>query len=411
MALGCVGLPTGALGVAWPDMRSVLDRPLGDLGILLLATTLGYGIASLAYGALARRMAVSVVLIGGALTSAVGALGFCVGSWPVVLAAAVLIGAAAGTAESALNAHVTVTSGPRAIQVMHGAFGVGATVGPLAVTLLLGLDLAWQWVFVALAIIELGLAVGYRASAGRWDAVGGRPAALASAPPAGHTAPRLDRRQRALLLGALATFAAYVALETAAGQWAFVYLHDARELDESVAGVVVAAYWAALTLGRFGLGAAGHRTPPRRVLDASIPLALATTVVVWVAGPVGAVIGLVACGAALAGIFPASVSLTALRFGAARTDRVMGWQLAAGSVGLAIGPLTAGALVERSGPAVIAPLLVGLAVLLVGVHGLVWVVSRSLLAPGAGERGEAMAAHAPAGGPGPATPPPRAEGP
>ena len=37
-----LGLPDGALGVAWPSMRGGFGRPLGDLGVVLALNTTGY---------------------------------------------------------------------------------------------------------------------------------------------------------------------------------------------------------------------------------------------------------------------------------------------------------------------------------------------------------------------------------
>lgn len=41
IAFVVLGLPDGGLGVAWPSMRGDFDRPLGDLGWIVVALTVG----------------------------------------------------------------------------------------------------------------------------------------------------------------------------------------------------------------------------------------------------------------------------------------------------------------------------------------------------------------------------------
>src|ERR1700752_431789 len=45
-----LGLPAGAIGVAWPPMRSAFAAPLAGLGLLLAAITIAYFVGSASYG-------------------------------------------------------------------------------------------------------------------------------------------------------------------------------------------------------------------------------------------------------------------------------------------------------------------------------------------------------------------------
>src|SRR5690606_1457970 len=51
-----LGMPEATLGVTWPSIRADFDRPLGSLGILLVALTLGYLPSSLLSGHVVARL-------------------------------------------------------------------------------------------------------------------------------------------------------------------------------------------------------------------------------------------------------------------------------------------------------------------------------------------------------------------
>ena len=393
LALACtafvaVGVQVGALGVVWPSMREDLDRPLGDLGLLSVLLTAGFGLSALAHGRTVRILAPGAALaVAGALYAA-GCLAFALGSWPVVVAGAVVLGAAAGELEAALNAHVAARHGVRAMNLVHGMFGVGATLGPLLATALLGAGADPRLAFAAMAIVGLALAAGFGATSPTWAGGADRPED-GTVGGGGAERARLPGRTRWLLLAVLATFCAYTAIETVTGQWSFTLLTEDRGLDERAAGWVVSAYWAALTLGRFAIGAAGGRLTSRRVLDASVPAAALVVVVVAAGGPPITAAAIVVAGLCFAGVFPALVSLTPARFGPRLAASVMGWQLAAGAVGVGLGPAVAAVAVEGSGPGAVGPVLVGISALLLVAH----LTARRLAAGARPDREPVVPAH------------------
>ncbi len=368
VAFLCTGLPSAALGVLWPTMRLTLGRSLGDLGVVFVMVTLGFGAAALAHGSIVRILGPGRALVLGVGLACVGTLGYCSGSWTLLLLGAFAAGLGAGAMESGLNSHVSLVHGSRTINVMHGAFGVGATFGPLLATGLLEVDLPWQSLFLAVAAVDLALVVGFWRTRDAW--VGVEPAPPHPSGTRRRDRARFEGRTRVLLAATLATFLTYVALETAVAQWSFTLLSEARGVDEAVAGLVVSGFWAALTLGRFAIGALGERITSERVLDLSVPLAVLATVAILVGGGTGAAVAVVVCGFFLAGIFPALVSLTPMRFGA-RLSAVMGWQLAAASVGVGAGPALAAVAVEADGPGASAPVLVALAVAMAASYAVV----------------------------------------
>jgi fucose permease len=83
---------------------------------------------------------------------------------------------------------------------------------------------------------------------------------------------------------------------------------------------------------------------------------------------VPAALGLAVLGFSLAPIFPALMSETPRRVGADAAAHAVGFQVSAATVGVAVLPSAAGLAGERLGLAAVAPMILGLAVLLAVVH-------------------------------------------
>src|SRR5437870_3370733 len=114
IAFVVLGLPTGALGVAWPHMRISLGAPLAGLGLLLTVSTVTYFFTEAATGALAKRFGPPTVLMATAAVAAAALLlyGLAVQWWQAVVAAA-LLGGASGPLDAVVNAHVAMNYGVR----------------------------------------------------------------------------------------------------------------------------------------------------------------------------------------------------------------------------------------------------------------------------------------------------------
>src|SRR5256885_11957727 len=64
-----LGLPAGALGVAWPYMRASFGAPLAGLGLVLATFTVAYFLASATSGPLTGRLRTSGLPLGGCAPS------------------------------------------------------------------------------------------------------------------------------------------------------------------------------------------------------------------------------------------------------------------------------------------------------------------------------------------------------
>jgi len=371
-AFVALGLPDGMLGTAWPAVRHSFDVPLEGLGVVLLAGTVGAVAVSAVAGLVIARLRIAgTVMLAGAVAS-LGALGLLVSPafWVFVVAGTAL-GVAAALIDGAINSAIALAGRNRLLNLVHGCYGVGTTIGPLVVTAAV-LALSWRMAYGFLFVADIALVGGWWL-AGRQG--GGGPSAVeAPQPPsparsAAALPPVANRRARLRLATVVAlglfVFMVYTGLEASAGQWAASFDRGPLHLGAGATGLATFGYWGALTLVRFGLAVPRRRIAPVAVVRWGCATAtVGAALVWWRPATVVALLGLVVIGAALAGVFPALVALTPSRVGEEMARHVIGWQIGAAWIGGAGISAGLGVVFQHDGLKNFGPALLVVAVLL-----------------------------------------------
>src|SRR3989475_3747246 len=277
-----LGLPAGAVGVAWPQMRASLGAPLAGLGLLLAAYTAAYFVASACSGFLGARLGTPTLLAAGCGLAAAGLLGLSLATaWWMVPVVTLLLGGGSGLIDAAANAHTSLNRGVRFMGWLHASWAVGAALGPLVVVTSIGATGSWRGSFVAMAaaFLAVGLLVGYR----RQDWI--------------DTGPDMDRpfptvvvqrssRRRALVL-LIGPFVLGAGLEGTAGDRCYTHLTAGRSLSPALAGLGASLFWAGLAGGRVAMGLFGNRIAPDRLLDLSVGMSALGALGFWLPPPPG----------------------------------------------------------------------------------------------------------------------------
>ena len=374
-----VALPGSTLGLVWPSMRLSFHEPLGALGVLLAFGVTASVVSSAATGRILSRVDVGPLLALGTMLTAVAlAVEALAPSLWVITGGFVLFGLGFGATDSALNAYAARHFGAREINWMHASYGLGASTGPLLVTVILSNGLSWRWTYGTMAVALAALAWVFTLAHRRWD-VPSRP--LAPRPPGpdeGLAEPTsgVERRKpvAAVMLSALTFTAVETGIESGAGIWGYVFLTAGRGLSHEAAGVAVSAYWAMMFVGRAVLGTVAERVGSGRVLGGAVVGVTLGAALMTVPGPgFVAVIGMMTLGLAAGPIFPLFTLTTAQRVGAGDvrgTTRTVSLQVAASAVGAAAVPAGMGLVIEAFNARVLAPSLLVLGLAMCGVHGL-----------------------------------------
>ena len=263
-------------------------------------------------------------------------------TFAVVIVAAGTMGAGGGLVDTGMNAHAALAFDIRSINLLHACYGVGATLGPIFLTVSLTATRSWTAGYLAMAGLQVVTLVAIWSRRQRW-----------AADPAEPGGRGVSSRLRSWLL--LALFFLYTGVEVGTGQWSFTLLTESRGYSTAAAGAWVAVYWGGLTVGRIGLGIVGHRLGPVPTLHGSVAVSLLGLGLFWI-DPAGlGVVGLPITSLGLAAVFPTLIAVTPARLGAERSTQSIGHQLAAANLGVAAIPWLLGLVAERSGVAALAP--------------------------------------------------------
>jgi fucose permease len=351
-----LGLPTGMLGVAWPSIRDALGAPLAGLGVLLGAMTVTQFAGSTFSGAIRQRLGTPRVLLLPAVMAAAGLGLFAVATdWIVITLASAILGAGTGLLDAAINTEAALRRGVRFMGALHGAWAVGAALGPPLITVAMGIG-SWRYGYGAGALAFVLVAAATLTMRAAFD----------DAP-----APDVAASESAkthLVTGAALMFV-YVGVELGAGQWAFTRFTADSLLDTATAATAVFLYWAGLAAGRFVLALVGHLLAPRRWLDLSVIGAVVATVAFSLApAGIAAFVALPVLGLSLSVFVPVLIYVTPQRVGHQAAPHAIGYMVAAGMLGGAALPAATGLVMQNAGVALLGPVLVALAIALALLH-------------------------------------------
>ncbi|MBL8166217.1 MAG: MFS transporter [Anaerolineae bacterium] len=349
-----LGIPGALLGVATPSIRENFALTLDTFGLLFIATTSGYFLASVISGRLFARFGAAAIFGASAVVSAVGLLGYIISpSWLIMLAFGVVAGLGAGLLDAGMNIYFAAHFGPRLMNWLHACFGIGATIGPLLMTFILNAGGTWRTGYIMVGGLYGGLALLFFLTQARWG--GGAPQSKTDAPAPVSASAQETLRLPIVWVGIL-LFIAYAGLEMSAGQWAFSLFTEARSVDQNTAGLWVSIYWGSFTVGRIVFGAIVTYVKPATLIRACTGLVLVGALLLWWNPiPESGLIALSLYGFALAPIFALLVTNTQDTLGPKHGPNAIGFQVGAASLGLGVLPGLIGVLAEATGSLEVVP--------------------------------------------------------
>jgi len=303
-----IGVKAGSTGVLLPEQIADYGVDKATIGIMFFTGSAGFVVAGTAAGPLIHRFGTRSTLLVGGCALVVGTV--YMASRPPFVAfvlVQVLTGFGGGVAESVLNAHLAgLPNATTLLNRLHAFFGVGALIGPLLATWVLGFT-SWTVVMLLIGAAAVPLVAGFVLT---YPQRAPAPVEQA-AEPGSRSLLGAVLRERGVLLGAV-LLSVYVGLEIGVGNWAFSYLVEDRGHSELLAGYTVSGYWLGLTLGRFLISPAATRAGLSTVgmMHACMAGVAVATVLAWVVpGAAAASAGLALLGFCLGPIFPTTMAV------------------------------------------------------------------------------------------------------
>ena len=335
MAFISLGLPDALLGAAWPSMVPELGAPVSFAGVIFVIISVGTVVSSLLSQRLNLRFGPGRVTAFSVAMTAAALFGFasCRTAWQLCLWA-VPYGLGAGSVDACLNNYVALHYASRHMSWLHCMWGIGASVGPYIMGAVLSAGRHWSAGYHAIGVLQLALTAVLLLSLPLWKKGDGQEE--------GEKAKPLGLKEIFAIPGAkplLLAFFCYCALEQTMGLWAGSYLALYRGFTPEQAAGFAGLFFLGITLGRALNGFLTIRFSDSFLTRAGfVIIALGIAAVLLPLGNAMALAGLVLVGLGCAPVYPCIIHATPARFGAERSQAVIGILMAGAYLGNCLMP-------------------------------------------------------------------------
>lgn len=365
LAFISLGLPDAVLGAAWPSIYPQFGVPVSYMGVVSMIIAFGTVVSSLQSDRLIRALGTGKVTAISVGMTAAALFGFSISSafWQLCLWA-VPYGLGAGSVDAALNNYVALHYKSRHMSWLHCMWGIGAAAGPAIMGWVLTGGQSWQNGYRIVSLLQAVLTVLLLLTLPLWK----RPAA---AQDAAGSAP-LTLRQVVHIPGAkeiMICFFCYSAVEQTTGLWASSYLTLCRGVSAETAASFASLFYLGITAGRAVCGFLTLKFSDARMIRMGLGFIAAGVLALALPGPQWlALAGFVLVGLGCAPIYPSIIHSTPEHFGAARSQAMIGVQMASAYVGTCLMPPLFGLIANHISAALLPVWLLALLALMTWMH-------------------------------------------
>ena len=329
-----LGLPDSLLGSAWPVMQGQLGVLLSFAGIISMVICAGTVISSLLSYRLTRTFGTGVVTAVSVGMTAGALFAFSFGNrfWMLALAA-VPYGLGAGGVDAALNNYVALHLKARHMSWLHCMWGLGASLGPYIMGFALSGGQGWNMGYRYIALLQVLLTAVLLFSLPLWKSHAHTP----------------DTDQPLLSLGqiiripgvkaVMATFFCYCAIEQTTMLWASSYLVLAKGVPAERAAGFASLFFIGITAGRALSGFVTMKLRDAQMVRLGQGIiAAGIAAFLLPLGENAALGGFLLIGFGCAPVYPCLIHSTPERFGADKSQAIIGVQMASAYVGTCLMP-------------------------------------------------------------------------
>ena len=235
-----LGLPDSLLGVAWPEMTGEFRVAYSSAGIISMTVAICTVISSLQTARISQRMGTGKLILGSVLLTAAGLIGFAfTQNFLFLIVSALPLGFGAGAIDTSLNDYVAANLKAHHMNWLHAFWGVGATIGPIIMGVVLNNHSSWRNGYLIIGCIQLAVVVILFFSLPLWkqnqqkvspEAEEGRVSVGAL-------------WKRAGVIFSLLSFVVYVGLEGTIFLWGSSYLIEEKSLSAVTDSFIISIFF------------------------------------------------------------------------------------------------------------------------------------------------------------------------
>lgn len=246
-----LGIPDSILGVAWPSIQTEFAVPIFYGSVVVAIVTILAACASLSYGLIEKHLETGYIVFMCSLLTTVGLLGVGLSNSFVLLCiSAIPMGLGAGAVDATVNNYVSQNLSAKHMIWLHGFWGIGAIIGPLAYGVLQAGKFGWHSSALITALLQGLISVFLLFNVRNWNTGNTIRTTIIRSVPRSYFSK--SQKVSALLRVIFTMF--FSGLDITIGLWLSTYLiYTGRALTENV-GFYMSAYYASVTFGRFIIG-------------------------------------------------------------------------------------------------------------------------------------------------------------
>ncbi|WP_257215864.1 MFS transporter [Fredinandcohnia onubensis] len=338
-----LGLPDSLLGVAWPEMVGEFRVTYSAAGVISMTIAICTVISSLQAIRITAKIGTGKLVFGSVLLSVIGLLGFAfTHNFYLLILAALPLGFGAGAIDASVNDYVAVNFKAHHMNWLHAFWGIGATSGPIILGVILNNHFSWRNGYMIIGSIQFVLAIILFLSLPLWKQ---NEKQVSKETEDRTSSPRNVLKQKGVIFSIL-SFVFYVGLEGTIFLWGSSYLIEVKSVSVVNASFIISIFFASVTGGRIISGFITFWLSNQKLLLFSeVSLLVGILIVAFGSGSVlyG---GFILVGLGCAAIFPTMIHETPRRFGERNSSAIIGYQVAAGYVGITVLPPLVGTIFQ-----------------------------------------------------------------
>ena len=332
-----LGLPDAMLGAAWPKIYLDLNIDIAVVGLYSVLVSIGTVVSSFASGILITRFGTGKVTSFSVILTAIGMLGISLStSFWMICFFALPLGLGAGAVDAGLNGFVALHYKASHMNWLHSFWGLGATLGPIVISILFANQLGWRLGFIIISVIQFVLALILFISHRLWEAV----------EKSTNKEPAKDKKSYTIIAllkipgvaPAVFSFLFYCAVEMTMGLWAATYLVKVEGLIENTAAAWAGMFFLALTVGRILAGFLASKFSNQQLLYTGQALCAVGAILLFIPNAYFKLISIITIGLGAAPIFPMMIHETPKRFGEDLSQAIIGMQMGFAYIGFTLLP-------------------------------------------------------------------------
>ncbi len=334
LAFISLGLPDALLGSAWPSMYHSMNVPISYAGIVSMIIAFCTIISSLQSDRLTFRFGTGKITLFSVATTAVALFGFTISHSFIELCLwAIPYGLGAGSVDASLNNYVALHYKSWHMSWLHCMWGLGASIGPYIMGLVLTRNLTWNSGYRVIAIMQVTLTIILFFSLPLWKnrkTIEVKNDSEIKVKPLRFVDVLKIPRAKEIMVA----FFCYCALEQTAGLWAASYMTLHKGVIADTAASYAAMFFIGITIGRAVSGFITFKlNDTKMVYLGQILIAIGILIMLIPATEFVSLIGLIVIGLGCAPIYPCMLHATPSHFGSNNSQAIIGVEMASAYVG------------------------------------------------------------------------------